>query len=69
MQNTFSKIPNNKLLVETDSPFLAPVPMRGKKNEPSFIRYTVKKLSEIKNIDMPQMINITTQNFEKLFFN
>ena len=69
LQNTFSKIPNNKLLIETDSPFLAPVPMRGKKNEPSFIRYTVKKLSEIKNIDMPQMINITTQNFEKLFFN
>jgi len=69
LQNTFSKIPNNKLLVETDSPFLAPVPMRGKKNEPSFIRYTVKKLAEIKNIDMSQMINITTQNFEKLFFN
>ena len=69
LQNTFSKIPNNKLLVETDSPFLAPVPMRGKKNEPSFIKYTIKKLAEIKNIDMPQMINITTQNFEKLFFN
>ena len=69
LQNTFSKIPNNKLLIETDSPFLAPVPMRGKKNEPSFIRYTVKKLAEIKNIDMSQMINITTQNFEKLFFN
>ena len=69
LQNTFSKIPNNKLLVETDSPFLAPVPMRGKKNEPSFIRYTVKKLAEIKNIDMFQMINITSQNFEKLFFN
>ena len=68
LQNTFSKIPNNKLLIETDSPFLAPVPMRGKKNEPSFIRYTVKKLAEIKNIDMSQMINITTQNFEKLFF-
>jgi len=69
LQNTFSKIPNNKLLIETDSPFLAPVPMRGKKNEPSFIRYTVKKLAEIKNIDMFQMINITSQNFEKLFFN
>ena len=69
LQNTFSKIPNNKLLIETDSPFLAPVPMRGKKNEPSFIKYTIKKLAEIKNIDMPQMINITTQNFEKLFFN
>ena len=45
LQNTLSKIPNNKLLVETDSPFLAPVPMRGKKNEPSFIKYTLKKIS------------------------
>ena len=68
LQNTFLKIPNNKLLVETDSPFLSPVPMRGKKNEPSFIKYTIKKLAEIKNINMSEMINITTDNFNKLFF-
>ena len=43
LQNTFAKIPNNKLLVETDSPFLAPVPMRGKKNEPSFIKFPSSK--------------------------
>ena len=69
LQNTFSKIPTNKLLIETDSPFLAPIPMRGKKNEPSYIKYTAKKLAEIKNIDWPKMINITTNNFDKLFFN
>jgi len=69
LQSTFSKIATDKLLVETDSPFLAPVPMRGNKNEPSYIEHTVKKLSEIKNIDFPEMINITTCNFEKLFFN
>ena len=68
LQNTFLKIPNNKLLVETDSPFLSPVPMRGEKNEPSFIKYTIKKLAEIKNINMSEMINITTDNFNKLFF-
>ena len=68
LQNTFLKIPNNKLLVETDSPFLSPVPMRGKKNEPSFIKYTIKKLAEIKNINTSEMINITTDNFNKLFF-
>ena len=68
LQNTFLKIPNNKLLVETDSPFLSPVPMRGKKNQPSFIKYTIKKLAEIKNINMSEMINITTDNFNKLFF-
>ena len=69
LQNTFSKIPNNKLLVETDSPFLAPVPMRGKKNEPSFIKYTLKKLADIKNIDVSEMISLTTKNFNNLFFN
>ena len=69
LQNTFLKIPNNKILVETDSPFLAPDPMRGKKNEPSFIKYTVKKLAEIKNIGIAEMINLTTDNFNKLFFN
>ena len=68
LQNTFSKIPNNKLLVETDSPFLSPVPMRGKKNEPSFIKYTIKKLAEIKNISTTEMISITTNNFDRLFF-
>ena len=69
LQNTFSKIPNNKLLVETDSPFLAPVPMRGKKNEPSFIKYTLKKLAVIKNIDVSEMVSLTTKNFNNLFFN
>jgi len=67
LQNTFSKIPTDKLLIETDSPFLAPVPMRGEKNEPSFIEHTIKKLSEIKKIDLSKMITITTNNFEKLF--
>ena len=69
LQNTFSKIPNNKLLVETDSPFLAPVPMRGKKNEPSFIKYTLKKLADIKNVDVSEMVSLTTKNFNNLFFN
>ncbi len=69
LQKTFSKIPNNKLLVETDSPFLAPFPMRGKKNEPSFIKYTLKKLADIKNIDISEMTSLTTKNFNTLFFN
>jgi TatD DNase family protein len=46
LQNTFKELPLERLLIETDSPFLAPEPMRGKKNEPSFVRYTLKKLSE-----------------------
>ena len=69
LQNTFTKIPNDKLLVETDSPFLAPLPMRGKKNEPAFIKYTLKKLSELKSVSEIEMDNLTTNNFETLFFN
>ena len=55
-------------MVETDSPFLAPIPMRGKKNEPSFIKYTLETISNIKNIDIKNMETITTNNFNKLFF-
>ncbi len=67
LQNTFKFIPNEKLLVETDSPYLAPVPMRGKKNEPSFVKYTVEKLASIKNLDKNEISLITTKNFNKLF--
>jgi len=67
LQETFKSIPLNKLLIETDSPFLAPIPMRGKKNEPSFIKYTAEKLSLIKDKPIEQIINITTKNFNNLF--
>ena len=53
--------------METDSPYLAPIPMRGKKNEPSFIKYTIEKLSLIKDITLEEMIDKTTNNFNKLF--
>ena len=69
LQETFKVIPKEKLLIETDSPFLAPVPNRGKKNEPSFIQFTANKLAEIKNISKSKIIDITTNNFNKLFFN
>ena len=67
LQNTFKSIPLEKLLIETDSPFLAPIPMRGKKNEPSFIKYTLEKLSAIKDTTEEHMSDITTKNFNKLF--
>ena len=69
LQETFKFLPLEKILIETDSPFLAPVPNRGKKNEPSFIDFTAKKLSEIKNISKSELITITTKNFNELFFN
>ena len=62
-----SSIPINKLLVETDSPYLAPMPNRGKNNEPSFITHTIEKLSMIKKLDKENVIENTTNNFKKLF--
>jgi len=67
LQNTFKKIPLDKLLIETDSPFLAPIPMRGKKNEPSFIKYTLEKLSFIKEKSPKEMSILTSNNFNQLF--
>ena len=69
LNDTFNFIPTNKILIETDSPFLAPVPNRGKKNEPSFINFTAAKLAEIKDVSKSEIIKITTDNFNKLFFN
>ena len=68
LQDTFKSIPMDNILIETDSPFLAPVPKRGKKNEPSFIDFTAAKLAEIKNISKKELIEKTTKNFNKLFF-
>jgi TatD DNase family protein len=67
LQETFKFIPLDRLLIETDSPFLAPVPNRGKKNEPSFVKYTAEKLASIKDISNETLINSTSMNFKKLF--
>ena len=67
LQNTFKNLPLDRLLIETDSPFLAPIPMRGKKNEPSFIKYTLDKLSTLKKVTVEKMSKTTTDNFNKLF--
>ena len=67
LQKTASTIPMDRLLIETDSPFLAPVPKRGSTNEPSFIKYTALKLAKIKNISYNNLIVYTSNNFIKLF--
>ena len=67
LQDTFKIIPLDKLLIETDSPYLAPIPNRGKKNEPSFIKFTAEKLSEIKNVKFSELVQYTTKNFNNLF--
>ena len=67
LANTFKEISNDRILVETDSPYLAPVPLRGKPNEPSYIIHTVKFLSKLKNLSFEDFSNITTKNFFNLF--
>ena len=67
LQETFKIIPLDKLLIETDSPYLAPEPNRGKKNEPSFVKFTADKLALIKDLSSKNLIEITTHNFNNLF--
>ena len=68
LKDTFKFLPIEKLLIETDSPFLAPEPNRGKKNEPSFVKFTALKLAEIKGFDETTIVNHTDKNFTNLFF-
>ncbi|MEJ2542539.1 MAG: TatD family hydrolase [Calditrichaceae bacterium] len=61
------KAPIENMLLETDCPFLTPVPLRGKRNEPGFIVHTAKKIAEIKEIELELLGRITTENAENLF--
>ena len=60
-------VPLERMLVETDSPYLAPVPMRGKINEPAYVAHTAAHLAELRNIPLDDLINLTTSNFFRLF--
>lgn len=60
-------VPSDKLLIETDSPYLAPIPMRGKTNQPSYVRHTCAFIAELRNMSLPDCAALTTQNAETLF--
>ena len=62
-----NKIDISKLVIETDSPYLTPVPFRGKRNEPIYTEYVVKKIAEIKNIPVEEVLRITTENAKKIY--
>ncbi|MBP9722196.1 MAG: TatD family hydrolase [Gammaproteobacteria bacterium] len=61
------KVPINRLLIETDCPYLAPVPLRGKANFPQYIKHTAAYIAQLRNIDIKVLANETTQNFYRLF--
>lgn len=62
------EVPLTSMLIETDAPFLPPIPYRGKRNEPCFIKYTVEKLAEIKDVSVEDVAHITTNNAQTFFW-
>ena len=66
-QEIVTKLPIESLLVETDAPFLAPVPFRGKRNEPGYVRYTAQKVAELKRMAIERVAELTTRNALKVF--
>lgn len=67
LRETARALPLSRLLVETDAPFLAPVPHRGKRNEPAFVTDTARVLAEIKGVSEADIARITTENALRLF--
>ena len=67
LRDIFSEVPMNRLLVETDAPYLAPVPYRGRKNEPAYMIKTAEMLASLKNVGMDELQKQTTENFFTLF--
>jgi TatD DNase family protein len=60
-------VPSDRLLIETDSPYLAPVPYRGKTNNPSYVPYVARQLAELRNVPVEEVADTTSANFERLF--
>ncbi len=67
LRQTAAEVPLDRLLVETDSPYLAPVPHRGKRNEPALVRHTAQTLAAVKGVGMAEIAQATSDNFFRLF--
>lgn len=67
VQDAAKKVPLSSLLVETDAPYLAPMPYRGKPNEPAYVRYTAEKIAELQSVDFEKVAEQTTSNYFQLF--
>ena len=67
MKNVALEVPLNKLVLETDAPYLTPVPFRGKENKPSYVRYVAEEIAKIKEMSFEEIVDITTTNAEEFF--
>ena len=67
LQDIAKKTPQNRILVETDAPFLAPTPHRGQTNQPSYVRHTGEFLAQLRDEDVNQFAKVTCDNFYTLF--
>ena len=67
IRDVVKKIPSDKFLIETDSPYLAPVPFRGRPNYPIYVRYVAEQVAELRGITVNKVADITTNNFYNLF--
>jgi TatD DNase family protein len=61
------RVPPGRLLVETDCPFLAPVPLRGRRNEPAYVVETARFLADLRGVEAEELGRVTTENFARLF--
>ncbi|MGM0437006.1 MAG: TatD family hydrolase [Bacillota bacterium] len=67
LREVVKEVPINKLLVETDAPYLTPEPYRGKRNEPLYVKYVAEKIAEIKNLSLKEVAQKTTDNAKKVY--
>jgi TatD DNase family protein len=67
LRDVVKKVPLDRLMVETDSPYLAPVPHRGKSNQPAFVREVAQYIAELRGISLNELAEATTDNFQRLF--
>ena len=67
LREVIKYLPLDRLMVETDCPYLAPIPVRGVENEPAFVRYTLRCIADLKNVSEMKLAEITSENFEKLY--
>ncbi len=67
LREVAARVPDDRLLVETDSPYLAPVPYRGKTNEPAYVKHVAERLAEVRGVSVDHIATVTTGNFFKLF--